>query len=105
MDKKTNQKIIRQRVVESRKRNQLAADTLEIADKENNTKTLRMVLIELKFGQSIEQLIWTGSIKELSAKLGVSCDTISTWRRKFPLREYHYGKNNRKLPVSITNGH
>lgn len=63
-----------------------------------NGKTHLMLLIEQRFGQYIEDLIWKDSISNTADSLGISESVVSYWRKKFPLKEYTNGPNNRKLP-------
>lgn len=65
-------------------------------------KTNLIELLEIRHQQTIEQLIWGGSITEVADLLGVGEYTVTRWRRVFPI-EYQRGKNNRKLPVSKFN--
>lgn len=44
-------------------------------------KTRLMQFVELKFGERLENLISSGTIYELEAKLGVDATTISKWRK------------------------
>lgn len=62
------------------------------------SKTPLMLLIEQRFGQHIEKLIWEDSISSTAAKLNVSESVVSYWRKKFPLKNYTPGPNNRKVP-------
>ena len=69
----------------------------------NCNRTPMMDLLEKIHGGKIEDIIWEGSIREVSEKLDISEFTVSYWRKKFPLNEYTVGKNNRKLPVPKSN--
>lgn len=44
-------------------------------------KTDKMVLLEVKFGKDIRELISEGSVREVGYRLGVYYSTISRWRR------------------------
>ena len=53
-------------------------------------KTRLMKYIELKYGDRVENLIATGTIYELSARLGIDPTTISKWRKL--IRQAREGK-------------
>ena len=44
-------------------------------------KTRLMQLIEYRFNERLENLIFTGTIYEVERKLGVDASTISKWRK------------------------
>lgn len=44
-------------------------------------KTRLMKYIELKHGDTLENIIFTGTIYELEKKLGIDATTISKWRK------------------------
>jgi hypothetical protein len=67
-------------------------------------KNSLMLYVEDKHRESIESLIWSDVAENVAAKLEVSVRTIYRWRKRFPLNEFMYGINNRKLPVSKPNG-
>ena|SRR3990167_9887622 len=64
-------------------------------------KSTMMLLLERLHQLPIEELIWQQSVKDTSKLLEVSMYTVSNWRRKFPLKEYTKGPNNRKV---VNNG-
>lgn len=73
-------RILKQRGVEFKKhtRKPVSADQLPSAYK----KTRLMQLIELRYGQRLENILFTGeTIYELEKKLGVDASTISKWRK------------------------
>ena len=67
-------------------------------------KNSLMLYVEDKFRLPIEELIWQDVAEKVAEKLEISVRTIYRWRKKYPLNEFKYGKNNRKLPISINDG-
>ncbi len=55
--------------------------------------------VEDKCRKPIEIIIWSGSAEEVASQIEVNPRTIRRWRKEFPLNEFKYGKNNRKLPA------
>lgn len=72
-------RIKKQRGVEFKKhsRKPISVDQLPSPYK----KTRLMQLIELRHGQRLETLIYTGTIYDVEKKLGVDASTISKWRK------------------------
>lgn len=77
---KIKKQILRQRGVGSLEKH--TRKPLSIADTPAYYhKTTAMKLIELKFNQPIDKLIFTGSIYTVGEKLGIDPTTISKWRK------------------------
>ena len=76
---KIRRKILKQRGVELEKhtRNPIVYADLPTAYR----KTYAMKLMEVRFSEKIENLIFDGTIYEVAAKLSVDPTTISKWRK------------------------
>lgn len=75
----------------------------QLTDKlpEDNTgrKSTLIRYVEDKCRKPIEDIIWSGSATEVANQIEVNSRTIRRWRKEFPLNEFKYGKNNRKLRI------
>ena len=76
---KIRRQILKQRGVELKKhtRKPVSVDQLPAPYK----KTRLMQLIELRHGQRLENIIYTGTIYEVERKIGVDASTVSKWRK------------------------
>jgi len=50
---------------------------------EDGAKTTLMRYVEEKFGRHVEDMVWEGTLDEVSEKLDVDRVTVLRWRRKF----------------------
>ena len=72
-------RILKQRGVEFKR---LSRKPVQIADlPAPYPKTTLMKLIELRFKDKLDNLIFTGTIYEVERRLGIDATTISKWRR------------------------
>ena len=44
-------------------------------------KTSTMLMLELRHGEDIAELLREGSVREVACKLGISISSVSIWRR------------------------
>ena len=49
-------------------------------------KTPKMLLLELRFGQSIEELLVGSTVREVGKRLGIHSSLVSRWRHKLGIR-------------------
>ena len=72
-------RILKQRGVEFKR---LSRKPVLVADlPASYPKTTLMKLIELRFKDKLDNLIFTGTIYEVERRLGIDATTISKWRR------------------------
>lgn len=73
--------------------------TDKLPEDKTGRKSTLIRYVEDKCRKPIEEIIWSGSAREVAEKIEVNPRTIRRWREEFPLNEFKYGKNNRKLPI------
>lgn len=74
--------------------------TGKLPEDKTGRKSTLIRYVEDKCRKPIEDIIWSGSAEEVSSKIEVSARTIHRWRKEFPLNEFKYGRNNRKIRIS-----